>query len=191
MRTKKVNSRTLVEPLKQEQRRVLQLVEEGKISPEQGAELLDALDVTAGAAAAAGTTRSATPAHGHLAHRPVVQPWDLKRSSSPATLWETLAGRVTGGTVSGGVAPLLGGSGAGVRAVRVRVLDKAGESRVNVELPLDLIAVALRVGSRWVPQLRLLNPEFVLAAVRTRSSGALFVVEDGPTGHRVELSLED
>jgi hypothetical protein len=74
--------------------------------------------------------------------------------------------------------------------LRLRVVDRLGRQRVDVQVPISLVGTALRVGSRWLPQLRFLDPDAVVAALPLRAGRRVFRVEDEVGGDRLELSLE-
>lgn len=74
--------------------------------------------------------------------------------------------------------------------LRVRVIDRTGRPRVDVRFPMSVLGLALRIGGRWVPQLRLLDPSVLLAAMPVRAGQRVFRFEDGSGGDRVEIVLE-
>jgi hypothetical protein len=78
----------------------------------------------------------------------------------------------------------------GAQWLRLRVWDRRGVGLADVRLPLTVVGVALRLGSRWVPQLRLLDSAFLLATLRVRQGQSVFRYEDRAGGERVEITAE-
>ena len=83
------------------------------------------------------------------------------------------------------------GSSTGVpQWLRVRVTDRNGRSTADVQLPLSIVRVALSVGSRWLPQLRMLDPAWVIETLRERSGRPVFTFKDSSDGDRVVIWVE-
>ena len=76
------------------------------------------------------------------------------------------------------------------RWLRLRVIDARGRSKVDLQFPLAVLGVALRLGGRWLPELRQLDPNAIVAALQLGSGGRLFAADDGLEGERIELTLE-
>jgi len=74
--------------------------------------------------------------------------------------------------------------------LRIRVTDANGRQTADVQVPLSIVRVALRIGSRWVPQLRLLDPAWVLATLRLRTGKPVFSFKDSADGDRVVITVE-
>ncbi len=74
--------------------------------------------------------------------------------------------------------------------LRIRVTDAIGRQTADVQVPLSIVRVALRIGSRWVPQLRLLDPAWVLATLRLRTGKPVFTFKDSADGDRVVITVE-
>jgi hypothetical protein len=75
--------------------------------------------------------------------------------------------------------------------LRVRVVDAAtGRSKVNVNVPLSLVDVAMRMGARFVPELGESDYNELLAAIRAGQRGKIIEVEDDVDGERVEIFVE-
>lgn len=151
-----------------ERLRVLKLVESGTITPEQGARLLDALERAAGRQA---------PGQ----RRGFGRGWRMARGPLNVRFGP-------GGGAEAGGQEL--GPPSGARWLRLRVTDRQGRNKVNVQLPLSVVATALRLGGRWVPDLARFNPDIVLAAMQLRTGGRLFEAIDEEGGDRVELLVE-
>lgn len=119
----------------EERLRILKLIEEGKITAEEGAQLLAALNK--------GSRRQAS------------------------------------------------GSEEDSRWLRVRVTDlRSGKPAVNVNLPLSLVNVGLRVGARFVPDVEGIDLTKVASALQQGVSGKIMDVVDEDEGQRVEIYVE-
>ncbi len=119
----------------EERIQILKMIEEGKISPEEGAKLLSAL-----------------------------------------------------GTKSGPPRPP-GGSDA--RWFRVRVTDAAtGKSKVNVNIPMGLVNVGMRMGARFIPEDADIDLEEIFEQIRSGAQGKIVEVIDDESGEYVEIFIE-
>jgi hypothetical protein len=80
---------------------------------------------------------------------------------------------------------------AGNRWLRVRVSDMAsGRQRVSVNLPLSWLAIGLRIGARFSPEVAELDPDDILAAIQAGNVGQVVDVEDLDDGQRVQVFIE-
>jgi len=123
----------------EERMQILKMIEEGKITAEEGAKLLAAL--TAGGKA------------------------------------ETLRREASGG--------------AGPKQFRVRVTDlTTGRTKVNINIPMSLVNVGLKMGARFAPEVDGINFDQVMAAVKSGSQGKIVDVVDEEDGERVEIYVE-
>ena len=124
----------------EERMQILKMIQEGKISAEEGSKLLQAL--SAGKA-------------------------DKRSTSAPA------------------------GGGSDARWFRVRVTDLAsGKSKVNVNIPMGLVNVALKMGARFAPNIEGANYEEMVQAIKSGASGKIMDVTDDQDGERVEIFVE-
>ena len=123
----------------EERMKILKMVEEGKISAEDGSKLLAALS-------------------------------DARKTAS-------------------GPAPLnLGGE---ARWFRVRVTDLAtGKTKVNVNIPMGLVNVGIKMGARFAPGLEAEQMEAVAEALRSGAVGKIVEATDEEDGERVEIFVE-
>ncbi len=122
----------------EERMQILKMIEEGKISAKEGAELLRALEKT-------------TPSQSY-------EP--LKGASNP-------------------------------RWFRVRVTDmSSGRQKVNVNIPIGLVNVGLRMGARFAPEMEDMDFNKVMEAVRSGQQGKIMDVTDEESGERVEIFVE-
>jgi hypothetical protein len=118
----------------EERMQILKMIEEGKISAEEGARLLQAL------------------------------------SAGPKTP------RPAGGEP---------------RWFRVRVTDlDTGKNKVNVNIPMGLVNVGMKMGARFAPNVEGLNFEEIMEAIRSGAQGKIVDVVDDEDGERVEIFIE-
>ncbi len=122
----------------EERMQILKMIEEGKISAKEGAELLRALEKTV-------PSQSYEP---------------VKGASNP-------------------------------RWFRVRVTDmSSGRQKVNVNIPMGLVNVGLKMGARFAPEMEDTDFEEVMEAVRSGQQGKIMDVTDEESGERVEIFVE-
>lgn len=82
-------------------------------------------------------------------------------------------------------------SNGGGRWFRVRVTDmETGRTKVNVNLPLGLVNVAIKVGARFAPEVEDLNWDELVQAIREGAEGKLVEVQDEESGECVEVFVE-
>ena len=75
--------------------------------------------------------------------------------------------------------------------LRVRVTDlKSGRTSVNVNLPMSLVSVGLKLGAQFVPDTEGIDFRQVREALRTGLTGKIVDVEDVDEGQRVEIYVE-
>lgn len=124
----------------EERMKILKMVEEGKISAEDGAKLLAALS-------------------------------ESRRAPSPPP-----------------TAPMAGGE---ARWFRVRVTDLAtGKTKVNVNIPMGLVNVGIKMGARFAPGLEGEQMEAIAEALRSGATGKIIEATDEEDGERVEIFVE-
>lgn len=126
----------------EERMKILKMIEEGKITPEDGAKLLTALS-------------------------------DDRKTPPPPR----------------GFAP--GAQGNGGRYFRIRVSDTAtGKAKVNVNIPMGLVNVGLRMGARFAPEIGGLDMSELQNAINTGMTGKIIDVTDEEDGEHVEIYVE-
>ncbi len=77
------------------------------------------------------------------------------------------------------------------RWLHVRVSDlRTGRPKVNVNLPLSWVAMGLRIGAKYSPEVGGLDLEQILAELKAGSSGHLIDVEDLEDGQHVEIYVD-
>ena len=119
----------------EERMKILKMIEERKISPEEGARLLAALAKA-----------------------------ERKRAVAPP------------------------GEG---RWLRVRVTDvDSGKTAVNVNLPVSLVNVGLRMGARFVPEMEGVSMSELEESIRQGVTGKIIDIVDEEEGQRVEVYVE-
>ncbi len=125
----------------EERLQILKMIQEGKITAEEGAKLLQALSV------------------GHKSER---------RPPNP---------------------PVMGSNDP--RWFRVRVTDvRSGKNKVNVNIPMGLVNVGLRMGARFAPNIDSVNYDDLMTAIKSGQSGRVLDVTDEEAGERVEIFVE-
>jgi hypothetical protein len=74
---------------------------------------------------------------------------------------------------------------------RVRVTDRqTGRPKVNINIPIGLVNLGLRIGARFAPDIEDLDLKEVVEAVRSGVQGRIMDVEDEEEGERVEIFVE-
>lgn len=77
------------------------------------------------------------------------------------------------------------------RWFRVRITDlKSGKSKVNVNIPMTLVNVGIKMGARFVPDAEGVNYEELADAIRGGAQGKVIDVEDDEREERVEIFVE-
>jgi hypothetical protein len=131
----------------EERMKILTMVQEGKITPEDAAQLLEAINEGA---------RASIPP------RPGMPP-----------------------------NPPEGGLGRKPRWLRVRVTDtNTGRPRVNVRLPVSMVSVGLKMGSKFAPQVEGLDSNELMQIIESGEIGQIVDVFDENDGEHVEVFLE-
>lgn len=75
---------------------------------------------------------------------------------------------------------------------RVRVTDlKSGKRKVNVNIPLGLVDVGMKMGAKFAPAgLEGLDMQQIIAAIKNGGEGKIVDVEDEDDGEHVEVFIE-
>lgn len=75
--------------------------------------------------------------------------------------------------------------------LRVRVTElKSGRASVNVNLPMSLVNVGLKLGARFVPETEGIDFQEIDQALRAGLTGKIVDVVDEDEGQRVEIYVE-
>lgn len=92
--------------------------------------------------------------------------------------------------------PIMSTTAGGAKWIRVRVLDLVtGKAKVNVNLPIALVDVALNIGMKFIPedamgQVNGVDIRQLMDAIKQGASGKLVEVEEEDEGVRVEVIVE-
>lgn len=122
----------------EERMQILKMIEEGKITAAEGAELLRALD-----------------------------------SNKKSTAFE----------------PMKGASNP--RWFRVRVTEtESGRQKVNVNIPMGLVNVGLKMGAKFAPDIEDVRYEEIVQAIKSGQQGKIMDITDDEGGERVEIFVE-
>ena len=122
----------------EERMQILKMIEEGKITAAEGAELLRALD--------------------RDSQNPKAEP--LKGASAP-------------------------------RWFRVRITDtNSGKTKVNVNIPMSLVQVGIKMGARFAPGVETEQMEMIAEALKAGQMGKIVEVDDEESGEHVEIFVE-
>lgn len=77
------------------------------------------------------------------------------------------------------------------RWMRVRVSEiGSNRDKVNVNVPLGMVDVALRMGARFVPKTSDFDPQKLLAAIQSGERGIVLEYENLEDSERVEVFIE-
>lgn len=77
------------------------------------------------------------------------------------------------------------------RWFRVRVTDtKTGKNKVNVNIPMGLVNVGMKMGARFSPELEGMDFEEISEIVKSGGQGKVMDVIDEEEGERVEIFVE-
>ena len=126
--------------LKEERLQILKMLEEGKITADDAAKLLAALDVSVAKEQA---------------------------DTTPAQL------------------------GNKAKWLRVHVTNQAtGKRKVNVNLPISLVNVGLKMGAKFAPDLDETAMDEVIEAINSGKQGKIIEIEDEESGEQVEIFVE-
>lgn len=84
-----------------------------------------------------------------------------------------------------------GAPGRKPRWLRVRVTDNAtGRPKVNVRLPVSMVGVGLKMGSKFAPQIEGMDAEQLMQIIESGEVGQIVDVTDDEDGEHVEVFLE-
>ena len=77
------------------------------------------------------------------------------------------------------------------RWFRVRVTDiETGKAKVNVNLPMSLVNVGMKMGARFAPEIEGFDLNEIFEQIREGAQGKMIDVEDAEDGERVEIYVE-
>ena len=73
----------------------------------------------------------------------------------------------------------------------MRVTDTdTGKPRVNVRLPLSMVSIGLKMGSRFSPEIEGMDPTELMRIIESGEIGQIVDVQDANDGEHVEVFLE-
>ena len=85
--------------------------------------------------------------------------------------------------------PLKGASSP--RWFRVRVTDlHTGRNKVNVNIPMGLVNVGIKMGARFAPEMEGVEYEEIMEAIKSGQQGKIFDLTSDDDGERVEIFVE-
>lgn len=78
-----------------------------------------------------------------------------------------------------------------LRVLRVRITDlDTGKTKVNVNIPMSLVNVGIKLGARFTPTNVDVDTEEIMEAIKSGASGKLVDVEDAESGEHIEVYVE-
>jgi len=85
----------------------------------------------------------------------------------------------------------IAGAGGEPRYLRIRVTNMhTGRERASVNIPINLVNVAMRMGARFSPEMEGVSYDEVLEAIRQGTRGKIIDVTEDETGEHVEIFVE-
>ncbi len=97
-----------------------------------------------------------------------------------------LAALEEGETKSEQIAP-----GGQARWMRIRVTDlSTGRAKVNVNLPMGLVSLGVKMGARFAPEMEDIDLDEVIQAIKDGAQGKIVEVEDEEDNERVQIYIE-
>ena len=83
------------------------------------------------------------------------------------------------------------GQGAAPRWFHVRITDsKSGKSKVNVNIPMSLVNVGLKMGAKFAPEMEGMDMDMIKNAIQEGAQGKIVDVDDEQEGEHVEIFIE-
>lgn len=77
------------------------------------------------------------------------------------------------------------------RWFRIKVSDlHSGRERVNIRLPVTMLATGMKMGARFSPQIDGVDPQRLVAMVQSGQVGKIIDVTDQNDGEHIEISIE-
>lgn len=77
------------------------------------------------------------------------------------------------------------------RWFRVRITDvQSGRNKVNVNIPMGLVNVGIKMGARFAPEIEGEQMESIMDAIRSGQQGKIMDILDEEDGERVEIFVE-
>jgi len=77
------------------------------------------------------------------------------------------------------------------RWFRLRVMDlSSGRNKVNVNIPMSLVNVGIKMGARFAPDVEGLDLDEIMEAIRSGAQGKIVDWVDEEDGERIEIFIE-
>lgn len=77
------------------------------------------------------------------------------------------------------------------RWFRLRVMDlRSGRSKVNVNIPMSLVHVGIKMGARFAPDVEGLDFDEIMEAIRSGAQGKIVDWVNEEDGERIEIFIE-
>lgn len=77
------------------------------------------------------------------------------------------------------------------RWLRIRVTDlRTGQAKVNVNIPMSLVNVGIKMGARFAPSGTDINYHEIMDAIKSGATGKILDIENQPESERVEIWSE-
>jgi hypothetical protein len=81
--------------------------------------------------------------------------------------------------------------GGQARWMRIRVTDlNTGRAKVNVNLPMGLVSLGVKMGARFAPEMEDIDLDEVIQAIKDGAQGKIVEVEDEEDNERVQIYIE-
>ena len=81
--------------------------------------------------------------------------------------------------------------GGQARWMRIRVTDlSTGRAKVNVNLPMGLVGLGVKMGARFAPEMEDIDLDEVIQAIKDGAQGKIVEVEDEEDNERVQIYIE-
>jgi hypothetical protein len=75
--------------------------------------------------------------------------------------------------------------------LRVRITDlNSGKTKVNVNIPMGLVNVGIKLGARFAPTSADINYDEIMESIKNGTTGKVADVEDIESSEHVEIWLE-
>ncbi len=98
-------------------------------------------------------------------------------------------GRPAASSTQSGPDSFLGSADA--HSLRIRVCNcQSGRDKINVNIPMNLVSVALRMGARFAPGVDGVEIEDIVEAIRQGARGKIVDVTDEEADERIEIYVE-
>ena len=161
-------------PSSEERMMILRMVEEGKVTPEEGARLLAAIGEREAEPQMAGVAEGAAG-------------WTAGWTAGSSAGSSAGEANGSGAAPAGGYAASFGDSSLNGRFLRVLVSNGVtGKQKVNINIPLGVV----EFGLRFIPPTAKVNAQTIRDAITSGTRGRIVDVMDNEKGDHVEIFIE-